>query len=110
MLAVDFNLKLVASCTIYCQLTLIASVSVVLLNSDNIRSVNLVPLVQIRNLDWTEPSVVILINRLNFNFICVISIDKQVVIDVNKLDLEEEGCACNEISNVNGSNTGIRVN
>jgi hypothetical protein len=52
---------------------------------------------------------VIQVNSPNFDFISVVTTNQQVVVNVNKLDLEEVSSTCDLISNVDCSNTGVRV-
>lgn len=51
----------------------------------------------------------ILIDRFDFNFISMVTVNKHVFINVNKLDLEEVSGTCNEISKVNCCDAGVRV-
>ncbi len=88
MLAIDFNIDYEISWAVDRHLATIAAITVVSGDARNVRSINSLPLVQIRDPDRTKPVIVILIDRKNLDFTRTIPADEQITVDVYKLELE----------------------
>ena len=89
MLAIDFNIDYEISWAVDRHLATIAAITVVSGDARNVRSINSLPLVKIRDPDRTKSVIVILVERQNLNFTHTIAADEQITVDVYKLKLEQ---------------------
>ncbi len=83
MLTIHCDVKLECTSSIKCKLTLVATVVIVGRNTHDVTAVNFLPIEQVRNADRAWPVRVVLIYSRNLYFLLVISIDQQIVVNVN---------------------------
>lgn len=73
---------------------------VICCEADDILAIDVIPIRQVFDTDRARPTVMILVKGFDLNLLSVFAIDQVIIVDVNKLNIEAIGCACDHLINL----------